>query len=189
VSERRVYLPLSRAELETIAGPQGAVTTATGYAVTARLRRADPGADEEQLEYAAFLAAAAEAARRRQGARTRRVVAAADLDEAVVVDADGADTAGLDADELTAGQGGPDGLDVDHVDAEGADDADESYAETFDADTVGAAAADDLGRVRLAAPVTRTALVSLHLDEEPAGEDALLWYDVTELPWVRDLFG
>lgn len=132
MSDRRVYLPLSGAELEAIAGPHAAIEPATAYAVTERLRRADPGADEEQLEYAAFLAAAAEASRRRDGARTRRIVAAADLDAASVLDADDA----------------------------------------------------DLDLVRLRAPVTRSALVSLHVDEHPAGEDALLWYDVTELSWV-----
>ncbi|MGV1007433.1 MAG: DUF6912 family protein [Dermatophilaceae bacterium] len=177
MSDRRVYLPLSGAELASIAGPEGAVAPTTGYAVTQRLRRADPRADEEQLEYAAFLAAAAQATRRRRGTRTRRVVAAADLDAAVVLEVDGLDTGKVDT-----GKDDTEGL----ADALDAEQGDVDLIEAADPELVDAAT---LGRVRLGAPVTREALVSLHVDENPAGEDALLWYDVTELSWVLALVG
>ena len=87
----RVYLPLSAAQLEALAGPGQSVTPTIGYAVTDRLERAHPGADEEQLEYAAFQAASAEAARRLAGKPERRVVAAADVDRAALVDEDAPD--------------------------------------------------------------------------------------------------
>ena len=91
---RRVYLPLSGADLDALAGPDQALAPTSGYAVTRRLERAHPQADEEQLEYAAFRAAAAEAARRLDGASKRRVVGAADLDRDAVAEADGPDDLG-----------------------------------------------------------------------------------------------
>lgn len=85
---RRVYLPLSGGDLEALAGPDQSLAPTSGYAVTRRLERAHPQADEEALEYAAFRAAASEAARRLAGAPTRRVVGAADLDSDAVAEAD-----------------------------------------------------------------------------------------------------
>jgi hypothetical protein len=43
--------------------------------------------------------------------------------------------------------------------------------------------------VRLAGPVPLRRVVSLHVDEEPGGDDDLLWYDVTELDVVTRLLG
>lgn len=41
--------------------------------------------------------------------------------------------------------------------------------------------------VRLHGPVPLCRIVSLHVDEQPGGEDDLLWYDVTELAEVARL--
>jgi len=84
---RRIYVPLDDAALEMLRtrreiGP----APLAAHAVTDRQSRG-PGTDAEELEYAALLAAAAEAA----GARTaggRRVVAAADVESALVEDGD-----------------------------------------------------------------------------------------------------
>ena len=83
----RVYLPLSGADLDALTGPERSLAPAIGYAVTQRLERAHPGADEEALEYAAFSAAVAEAARRLGGSPARRLVGAADVDRDTLTDA------------------------------------------------------------------------------------------------------
>jgi hypothetical protein len=79
MSRVRIYLPLSGTDLDRLAAGKP-LTLATGHAVTVRLASATPGADVEELEYAAFLDAAAAAGRMRGRAQTaRRVIAAADV--------------------------------------------------------------------------------------------------------------
>ena len=77
--QTRIYRPLTVAELRRL-GAEGAVGPEpfTAYAVTTALRGQHPGADEEELEYLAFTAAAAALS----GAV--RVVAAADVDQELV---------------------------------------------------------------------------------------------------------
>lgn len=80
---RRIYIPVTRRtlmSLRTGAGVTG--TPLLAFAVTEGLRRGNPGADEEELEYVAFRDAAAAA----PGAQ--RVVVAADVDAETVTDAD-----------------------------------------------------------------------------------------------------
>jgi hypothetical protein len=74
--QTRVYLPLTVSELRRL-GRDGTLAPAPipAYAVTVDLRRERPGADEEELEYLAFLDAAGSGT-----AGTVRVVAAADVD-------------------------------------------------------------------------------------------------------------
>ncbi len=89
MSRVRVYLPLTEAELSALAAGQD-LSPRPAYAVTVRLASQSPGADVEELEYAAFVDAAAAASRRRTAAQasgggdlgrrsTKRVVAAADV--------------------------------------------------------------------------------------------------------------
>jgi hypothetical protein len=132
----RVYLALTLADLDTLAGPTGAVAQPTAYAVTAALRRAAPDADEEELEYAALTQAATAAGERRGADLVRRVVGAADVDRAVLQEV-----------------GDP----------------------------------QEAARITLRAAVPRPAFVSLHVDENPGGDEELLWYDITELDVVRGL--
>ncbi len=83
--QTRVYLPLSSAAVvrlaatRVVAGPD-----ITAYAVTQELERANPGADEEDLEYLALGAAAEAAATIREHPADRRVVLAADVEPAWV---------------------------------------------------------------------------------------------------------
>jgi hypothetical protein len=79
MSRVRIYLPLTAADLDALSGGT-ALTRPTAYAVTVRLASITPGADPEELEYAAFLQAAAAAGRARGADPTRRVVAAADVE-------------------------------------------------------------------------------------------------------------
>ncbi len=81
----RVYLPLDPASIGDLGGPRGAVRVSSGYAVTPALARANPGADDEELEYAAFTAAAV-AATSPTGRPARRVVGSADLAPAELSD-------------------------------------------------------------------------------------------------------
>lgn len=80
----RVYLPLSRGDLDELAAA-GALTAGpahprAAYAVTADLERAAPGLDVDDLEYSAFCHAVDAAASARGSAGDRRVVASADAD-------------------------------------------------------------------------------------------------------------
>jgi hypothetical protein len=72
----RIYLPLTVPELRRL-GRDGTIEPApiTAYAVTTDLRRDHPSADEDELEYLAFLDAAGSVP-----AGAVRVVAAADVD-------------------------------------------------------------------------------------------------------------
>ena len=80
MSRVRIYLPLAAPDVEALAAGT-ALTRSTGYAVTVRLASVTPGADPEELEYAAFLDAPAAAGRARgPGRSARRVVAAADVE-------------------------------------------------------------------------------------------------------------
>jgi hypothetical protein len=83
----RVYLPLTVAGL-TALHAAGRIEPAplAAHAVTPAMRAADPGADEEELEYAALMAAAYDSLVliAQTGAEARRVVVAADVDDADV---------------------------------------------------------------------------------------------------------
>ncbi len=81
----RIYVPLCAPDLDVLLAGDPLRPT-TGYAVTLRLASATPGADVEELEYAAFLEAAAAAGRARRGRVTRRVIAAADVDPGEVTE-------------------------------------------------------------------------------------------------------
>lgn len=78
-SNTRVYVPVTRAQLAelvevgNLAGPRAA------HAVTQPLRAAWPGADEEELEYAALCAAAEASWTTRTPGALRRYVIAADV--------------------------------------------------------------------------------------------------------------
>lgn len=82
--QTRIYRPLTVAELRHL-GDEGVVGPApfTAYAVTAGLRREHPGADDEELEYLAFTDAVTTGLS--GGGGDARVVAAADVDEELVV--------------------------------------------------------------------------------------------------------
>ena len=84
MTHARIYLPLTVADADALAGPTAAVSPATAYAVTEALRSSLPGADEEELEYAAMTEAAAAAGRHRGGDLVRRAVGAADVDPRAV---------------------------------------------------------------------------------------------------------
>jgi uncharacterized protein DUF6912 len=77
--QTRIYVPLTAAALRGLS-VSGVLEPAplTGYAVTTDLRRANPGADDEELEYLAFTDATS--------ADEAPVVAAADVDADVVTD-------------------------------------------------------------------------------------------------------
>jgi hypothetical protein len=84
----RVYLPLTLTGLAQLHAT-GVLAPAplAAHAVTPRLRREWEGSDDEELEYAALMAAAFDslAALAAQGAAPRRVVVAADVPDADVV--------------------------------------------------------------------------------------------------------
>jgi hypothetical protein len=82
----RVYLPLTPADLTGLAEgrPLGPVPRAA-HAVTPALGKPGLVTDEEELEHAAWVAATEEALEAADAAARRRVVAAADVDAAVVV--------------------------------------------------------------------------------------------------------
>jgi hypothetical protein len=83
----RVYLPLTLTGLADLhaAGQLGPAPLAA-HAVTERLRRDWDGGDDEELEYAALMAAAFDSlvALEASGAAPRRVVVAAEVDDADV---------------------------------------------------------------------------------------------------------
>lgn len=89
----RVYLPLDPATLSTLrdTGELGPAPV-SGHAALAHSSRATIGNDDEEREYAAWSAAASDAADRAPEG-TRRVVASADVDAAVVERASADDTA------------------------------------------------------------------------------------------------
>jgi hypothetical protein len=79
----RVYLPLTAAQLAALRA-DGELTgdRVRAYAVTPGLAESFPGADEEELEYAALRDASDAARALRDAGQTHRVIAAADVDEA-----------------------------------------------------------------------------------------------------------
>lgn len=82
----RVYLPVNAAGVREL-GQRGRLDPPPpAFAVTPRLERAGAGADIEELEYAALLAAAASALAARGPAPVRRAVAAADVSPAAVAE-------------------------------------------------------------------------------------------------------
>lgn len=144
MTQTRIYLPLTPAEVAELSR-SAEVTPTSAYAVTPAVRSDLPAADEEEREFVAMADAIAAAGALRDSAggdpgSVKRVVAAADLEAAVVVI---------------------------------------SPARPGNARSL----------VGLQGPVPLRRIVSLHIDEEPGGEDDLLWYDVTELEEVTRLLG
>jgi len=83
----RVYLPLTVSGLTALhASSRIAPAPLVAHAVTPAMRAADADADEEELEYAALMAAAYDSLVliAQTGAEARRVVVAADIDDADV---------------------------------------------------------------------------------------------------------
>jgi hypothetical protein len=82
----RVYLPLTSADLTALSEgrPIGPAPRAA-HAVTPALGRPGLVTDEEELEHAAWVAATEEAGQAPGAANRRRVIAAADVDAAIVV--------------------------------------------------------------------------------------------------------
>ncbi len=93
--QTRIYRPLTTVELRRL-GDEGVIGPApfAAYTVTPGLRREHPGVDEEELEYLAFTDAVTTGLSGGDGGGGRdavRVVAAADVDDEMVVPAgDGA---------------------------------------------------------------------------------------------------
>jgi hypothetical protein len=82
----RVYLPLTAADLTGLAeGRPLGPAPRNAHAVTPALGKPGLVTDEEELEHTAWVAAAEEAGAAPGGARQRRVIAAADVDAAIVV--------------------------------------------------------------------------------------------------------
>jgi hypothetical protein len=82
----RVYLPLTPADLTALAeGRPLGPAPRNAHAVTPALGRPGLVTDEEELEHAAWVAATEEAIGAHGAAPRRRVIAAADVDAAVVV--------------------------------------------------------------------------------------------------------
>ena len=95
----RVYLPATTSVLRTLVDDGRLTGPLTGFAVTPALRGfyalSDAGADEEELEYAALLAAARASLRLIDvdpSAARRRVVLAADAPDTAVTELDDPDT-------------------------------------------------------------------------------------------------
>ena len=95
----RVYLPATTSVLRTLVDDGRLTGPLTGFAVTPALRDfyalSDAGADEEELEYAALLAAARASLRLIDvdpSAARRRVVLAADVPDTAVTELDDPDT-------------------------------------------------------------------------------------------------
>ena len=95
----RVYLPATTSVLRTLVDDGRLTGPLTGFAVTPALRDfyalSDAGADEEELEYAALLAAARASLRLIDvdpSAARRRVVLAADAPDTAVTELDDPDT-------------------------------------------------------------------------------------------------
>lgn len=85
MTQRRVYLALSRAVLRALASG-GSVPAGPARAVTPEVRVANSGLDEEGCEYVAFCDAVAAAGAIRERAGDRRIVAAADIDPDLVIE-------------------------------------------------------------------------------------------------------
>ncbi len=135
----RVYLPLGTSALETMR-TTGELTgqRLRAYAVTPGLADGLPGAGEEELEYAALSDASDAARALRDPGQTHRVIAAADVDEAFVLEPEDGD-------------------------------------------------GDVPARRDVRGPVSLRRVASFHVDEAPADDADLLWYDATEVDEVLRL--
>lgn len=93
---RRVYLPVSRGALAALVstGELGPAPL-SAYAVTSVLGRPGLTVDEEELEHAAWAAAADAAVDLTDGGSHRRLVASADVDVATVLEGAAADPASV----------------------------------------------------------------------------------------------
>ncbi len=88
----RIYLPLTSADLADLAdGRPVGPAPLDAHAVTPSLGRTGLVVDEEELEHAAWVAATREASGLTRGGAVRRVVAAADVDAALVLHPTAAD--------------------------------------------------------------------------------------------------
>ncbi len=92
MNQTRIYVPLGASGLRRLAAERALSAPVHAHAVTDRVERAFPGADEEEWEYAALCDAAEAAAVLRESPSDRRVVAAADVDPAWVGPAKGEQT-------------------------------------------------------------------------------------------------
>lgn len=82
--QRRIYVPVTRAALVGLRSGGGLTgTPLVAFAATAQLRSEHPGADEEELEYLAFLDAIRAGG---PGVGSRRVVGAADVEQESVAE-------------------------------------------------------------------------------------------------------
>jgi hypothetical protein len=84
VTRVRVYLPVGAAEVAAWLAGAALAPPREAYAVTPALRATHPGADLEELEYAALVQAAAAAGRERGQRPLRRAIAAVDVASAAV---------------------------------------------------------------------------------------------------------
>lgn len=81
MTQTRIYLPLDTARMRELAETRSLARVPLGaFAVTGRIERSLPTGDEEEWEYAALCEAAEAATAGRGTARTKRVIAAADVD-------------------------------------------------------------------------------------------------------------
>lgn len=81
MTQTRIYLPLDTARMRELAETRSLARVPLGaFAVTGRIERSLPTGDEEEWEYAALCEAAEAASAGRGAARTKRVIAAADVD-------------------------------------------------------------------------------------------------------------
>ena len=94
----RIYLPATMSDLERLADARLDLTPRRAHAVTTALRRELPEDDDEELEFAAHLAAAADSLRliaATAGAARQRLVITADVPDGIPVRAPDDDPASL----------------------------------------------------------------------------------------------
>lgn len=85
MTQTRIYVPLGATSVRRLAQSRSLASEVIGaFAVTERLERSLPGADEEQWEYAALCHAVEAAGALRESETDKRVVAAADVDASAV---------------------------------------------------------------------------------------------------------
>jgi len=94
MSRTRIYLPVDTDDLRALHDGASLPPPRAAHAVTSALRASLPGADLEELEYAALLAAAGAARRARGQTAGRRVVVAADVATGTIRPADATEGTG-----------------------------------------------------------------------------------------------
>jgi hypothetical protein len=93
MNQTRIYVPLGTAAVRRLAAERRLGAPVHAHAVTDRVERSYPGADEEEWEYAALCDAAEAAALLRANPMDRRVVVAADVDPSWVSPGEGPESA------------------------------------------------------------------------------------------------